>query len=436
MNFFGTDGIRGNVKTKLTPELVLNIGTSAGKIFKTKNIKTICIGYDPRVSSEYILNILIGGLTSQGINVINLGVVTTPCVSYTISKNKNIDCGIMISASHNPYYDNGIKFFDTTGRKISDELEQSIEDEMTCVTKIDIDKIGKSWDDFNLVKEYENYLVDLGKDLSGINLGLDLACGSSYASAKNVFEKLGANLTVIGDNPDGYNINNNIGSTHPELMQKKVIENNLDYAFCYDGDGDRIQLIDNTGELLDGDYILYILAKYLQKENKLKDNLVVSTVMANLGYLKALENLGIKSELTQVGDRYVMQELHKGKYSLGGEQSGHIILPEYITTGDGILTSVILSLILKEVKLEDIKKELIKYPQVLYNHMCEDKNKLMESTTLHDTIKEVEKELEGMGRVLVRPSGTEEMIRIMVEAKSEDICLEKIEKIKNKIAID
>lgn len=435
MEFFGTDGIRGEFGTFLTPEFIYKIGKSAAKVFEKQNIKTICIGQDPRISSQGICDILSGTLQSYGINVEILGVVSTPVVSYTIVNEEKIKAGIMISASHNPYGDNGIKFFGENGQKISEEIETKIETNLETNFEVDLKKIGYKKTNNQAVENYKNFLVEQGASLKNKKIGLDMACGSASVLALEIFQNLGATCVTIGDNPDGYNINDNIGSTHPQKMQEIVKKENLDFAFCYDGDADRVQLIDNTGEVLDGDYILFMIAQDLKNQNKLTNNQVVSTVMSNLGYKKAMKELNITNIETQVGDKYVMKEMHETKSVLGGEQSGHIILSEYISTGDGILISVILSKIIieEDFTFEKLKQKMKKFPQVLHNLKCADKKLIMENKDLLQYVQEENQKLGNEGRILVRASGTENLVRIMVENAQTSQCYEIIEKIIAKI---
>ncbi len=438
MQFFGTDGIRGNVEDFLTPTLTLKIGNAAGKVFKENDIKKICIGIDPRISSPFIKDILIGGLTSQGIDVVDLGVVSTPVVSLTIINNKDIQAGIMVSASHNPYYDNGIKFFGSDGKKILEKMEKEIEENIESENKLNLQEIGKKMEGDNFVEDYIDYCISNGVSLEGKKIALDCSNGSSFDIAPIIFKKLGADVTVIANEPNGYNINDNVGSTHTETISKIVEENDFDFAFAYDGDADRIMLINSMGTVLDGDYIIYLLAKYFKKENKLAKNAIVSTVMTNLGFKNAIAELGVENFETSVGDKYVMRELDNQGVTLGGEQSGHIIISNLLPTGDGILCSVILSklIIENDIDLIEIENELVKYPQTLINTKCDDKNKVMENKELFDEINKIEEEIGSKGRILVRASGTENLIRVMVEHQEKESCekianllVEKVKKI-------
>lgn len=438
MQYFGTDGIRGNVEETLHPDFCLKIASAAGAFFKEEGIKKICIGKDPRVSSSFIMDLLIGGLKSQACEVINLGTVSTPVVSYTIINNKDIDAGIMISASHNPYYDNGIKFFGKDGKKISQDYEEKIENKIDKNNKIDIESIGKEINGERYVDDYISYCIDQGIDLNEKKIAIDCSNGSAYKIAFEIFEKLNANISIIANEPDGYNINDKVGSTHTETISKFIKENDFDFGFSYDGDADRIMLLDSNGNVLDGDYILYMLAKYYKEDKKLKKNAIVSTVMTNLGFKNAIKKIDVNNYETSVGDKYVMRELDEREINIGGEQSGHIIISDLLPTGDGILTSVILSKLIveKNIDLMELQKELRKYPQTLLNYKCLDKEKIMNNKKLFDDIKEIEKSINEEGRILVRASGTENLIRVMVEHKDEikcneiaNIIVEKIKKI-------
>lgn len=421
--YFGTDGIRGEYGKKLTIDLAFEIGKSAGTVFSKSS--TICIGQDTRKSSAVIEQALVAGLVSTGVNVQSLGVTSTPSISYSILNN-SYDAGIMISASHNPYYDNGIKFFGSNGNKLSDQLEAEIENmiDEKKYTFVSTSELGEYCLNRKLVNDYEDYLVSLGENMEGMKICLDCANGSSYQIAKNVFTRLGAEIEVIGDTPNGININDNIGSTHPNQVAKMVAEGDFDFGFSYDGDADRIILIGDDGAILDGDYILYLLATYLKQNGKLKNNVVISTVMANLGFIEALNKEAVEVIKTSVGDRFVMQAINENDAALGGEQSGHIILPQYLPTGDGILVSVFLANVIKNESkgLSYLASKMEKFPQVLINKKVEDKNSAMQSKELLEQIEKYEKELGDTGRILVRSSGTEELVRVMVEAKEQKIC--------------
>ncbi len=421
--YFGTDGIRGEFNSKLTVDLAFEIGKAAGSIYPIGS--KVCIGQDPRKSSSTIEFALVSGLLATGVNVVSFGVTSTPCVSYSIIHH-SYESGIMISASHNPFYDNGIKFFGKNGSKLSDELEAKMEALIDSkeYRLVDTKDLGTHTFDTTAVSEYENYLVSLGTTMKDVKICLDSANGSSYNLAKAVFKRLGADVTVIGDRPDGININDNIGSTHPEKISELMQSGDFDFGFAYDGDADRIILIANDGTILDGDYILYLLGKYFKQNDKLKNNVVISTVMANLGFIEGLAKEGIEVVKTSVGDRFVMQGIVEHDAAVGGEQSGHIILPEFLPTGDGILVSVFLAnlIVNSEEDLLQLANQMEKFPQVLINKKVADKHAAMESPQLLAEIEKYEAQLGDTGRILVRSSGTEELVRVMVEAKDLDTC--------------
>lgn len=421
--YFGTDGIRGEFNSKLTVDLAYEIGKAAGSIYPLG--AKICIGQDPRKSSAAIEHALVSGLVATGVNVESIGVTSTPNVSYSIIHH-DYESGIMISASHNPFYDNGIKFFGKDGSKLSDQLEAKMEALIDSkeYRLVDTKDLGSHLVNTTLVEEYKNYLVSLGDDMSGKNICLDSANGSSFAIAKEVFTRLGANVTVIGDQPDGININHNIGSTHPQKISELMASGKFDFGFAYDGDADRIILIANDGTILDGDYILYLLGKYFKAKGELNNNVVISTVMANLGFIEGLAKEGIEVVKTSVGDRYVMQAINEHEATVGGEQSGHIIIPKYLPTGDGILVSVFLAnlIVNSDEDLLHLANHMEKFPQVLLNKKVGDKVAAMQSPALLAEIEKYEEQLGTDGRILVRSSGTEELVRVMVEAKELDTC--------------
>jgi len=433
MKLFGTDGIRGKYGEKITKELAYEIGKATGQEMNKKDIKNIYIGQDPRFSSKEIEQELTKGLLETGVSIKQTGVIPTAVISYLIVNDENRAMGIMISASHNPYYDNGIKFFGENGKKASDEMEASIEDVIIKknfqeeIKKGEVEKIDAE-------EEYIEFLLGIVKDLSGLKVALDCANGSAYSAAPKLFEKLGAEIKTIATNPDGKNINDKVGSTHPEALEKTIKDGCFDVGFAFDGDSDRVMLFDGDGNLYDGDYILYLLAKNLKEKNLLHENQVVVTVMANLGLINAFEREGIKAHKAQVGDRFVMQFIDKYNSSLGGEQSGHIILPNYITTGDGMLAAVILAEIIKKNKntFHELKKEMEKLPQILVNITVEDKE-IINNKEIQELVLIEEEKLEGQGRILLRASGTEPLVRIMVEAPTEAICKEVAKKIEKKI---
>ena len=427
--YFGTDGVRGIANSELTPELAFKLGRIGGHIFtKDKERAKVLIGRDTRISGHMLEGALVAGLLSIGAEVMRLGVITTPGVAY-LTKALSADAGIMISASHNPVADNGIKFFGSDGFKLTDEQEAEIEKYLDMEEDRLPRPIGKDLgvvnDYFEGGQKYIQYLKQtVDDDFSGIHIALDCANGAASSLANYLFADLEADLSTMGASPDGLNINDGVGSTHPEALAKFVVEKGADIGLAFDGDGDRLIAVDENGEIVDGDQIMYICAKYLNKEGRLKHQTVVSTVMSNLGFYKALEAEGIKSLQTAVGDRYVVEEMRKGGYNLGGEQSGHIVFLDYNTTGDGMLTGLQLVHIMKQTKkpLSELAKEMPKYPQKLVNVKVTDKYHVLENENIRLTIENVEKELNTNGRVLVRPSGTEPLVRIMVEAPSEEEC--------------
>ncbi len=436
--YFGTDGIRGKFNDKLTIDLTMKIAMAAAKVFneETEN-PIVCIAKDPRQSSNPIEQALVAGLTAGGVDVELFGVVTTPVISYMVLNEKKYIAGIMISASHNPYYDNGIKFFGANGKKLDEALSARIEDAIDEDSYQFGTDLGKAIVNQTAKNKYIDYLVSLGCNLNGIKLGIDGANGASFEIAPAVFERLGAEVTTMAINPNGTNINDNVGSTHPEQLAELIKTNNLDFGFAFDGDGDRIMLVDQEGTILDGDYIIYLITKKLKAEGKLNNNISVGTVMANLGFKAALEELNVEFAETAVGDRFVMERIDQEEASVGGEQSGHIILPELLPTGDGILTAVYLAKIFAEDKeqLPRLKTEMAKFPQELINIVVEDKDTVLNNQELWDLIAKKEEELGKEGRILVRASGTEMLIRVMVEAKTTELCLEIagpiVDKIKN-----
>lgn len=417
MKYFGTDGIRGEYNKFLTPELITK--ATKGLAYYLQPGEKVIVGRDTRISSDTIFTIVSDTLTSSGINVIDLGVMPTPVVSLMI-KELGAGAGIMISASHNPFSDNGIKFFNQQGVKISDELEGKIEEFID--NPVDFDRTPAIVEYVNATDVYIKMVKQIIHRVEDVKVALDCANGASYQLAKAVFGELGAQISVIGDQPDGYNINEQVGALHPEVLSRFVVENECDCGFCYDGDADRIIAIDNKGNILTGDHIMYLLANYLKEENKLAQDTLVATVMSNMGLISTLSKKGIKTVCTSVGDRYVIQEMQEHNYNLGGEQSGHLILSDYVTTGDGILTSVVLLSIIKDNKqiLNETFEQMPIYPQKLVNIKVADKNKIMEDQELNTKMVQTNEELGDSGRVLIRPSGTEELVRIMVEATDEN----------------
>ena len=425
--YFGTDGFRGEANKNLNIRHALAIGEFLGYYFKKNfNNNKFVIGRDTRLSGNMFEEALASGINSAGGDVYLLGVTTTPSVAY-LAKTEGFACGIMISASHNPYYDNGIKLINRNGEKMEEDIILKIEDYIDSKIGIEYatrNEIGKTYNAYDLVSKYEKHLISLGANLNGIKIGLDLANGSATRSALNVFNALGAKPIIINSNPDGLNINTNCGSTHIEGLAELVKREKLDCGFAYDGDADRCLLVDNNGNILSGDHIMYIYAKYLKSKNELNNNTVVTTVMSNFGLYKALDENNIKYAKTKVGDKYVYEYMKENDCVIGGEQSGHIIFIKNASTGDGILTSLkILEVMVKEKKnLNELTAGLDIYPQVLINVRVTNKKEAQDDIDVKASIRKVEKELGDSGRILVRESGTEPLIRVMVEAKSQDLC--------------
>ena len=425
--YFGTDGIRGIAGESLIADLSFKVGKALGKLLtEKKEHPKVVIGRDTRISCDMIEQALTAGLTSTGVNVMTVGTIPTPAIAY-LTKTIETDSGIMISASHNPYQDNGIKIFGPDGFKLTDEQELEIEsliDNSEQIKNASFEKIGKLYGGSELSQKYVQHIKQsISGDLSNIKIALDCANGATTGVAPYIFGDLEADIETIGCQPNGININDNVGSTKIDTISAFVKENNVDVGFAFDGDGDRVLAVDANGNIVDGDKIMFILAKHLKEQGELKDNMVVSTVMSNIGFYKAIEENGLQSVKTAVGDRYVVEEMRNNNYSLGGEQSGHIILMNYATTGDGILTAVKLANIIKSTgkSLEELASEVSIYPQKLVNIKVIDKKAAMEDSEILAECEKVEKELEGNGRILLRASGTENLIRVMVEASSDEL---------------
>lgn len=427
--YFGTDGVRGVANSELTPELAFKIGRFGGYVL-TKNTERpkVLIGRDTRVSGHMLEGALVAGLLSIGAEVMRLGVLSTPGVAY-LTKALGAQAGVMISASHNPVQDNGIKFFGPDGFKLSDEQELEIE----ALLDKEIDELprpiggelGQVNDYFEGGQKYLQYLKQtIDEDFSGLHVALDCAHGATSSLAPYLFADLEADISTMGTSPNGVNINEGVGSTHPEALAAFLKEKGAHIGLAFDGDGDRLIAVDENGQIVDGDQIMYICAKYMNETGRLKQNTIVSTVMSNLGFYKALEANGVKSVQAGVGDRYVMEEMRKGGYNLGGEQSGHIIFLDYITTGDGMLSAIQLVNIMKATgkPLSQLASEMTKFPQLLVNVRVKDKKQALENTRIQEVIRSVEDEMQGNGRILVRPSGTEPLIRVMAEAPTQELC--------------
>ncbi len=442
--YFGTDGFRGEANQTLTADHAYQVGRFLGWYFGElkrrsgdRSAPRIVIGKDTRRSSYMFEYTLIAGLTASGADAYMLHVTTTPSVAY-IARVDAFDCGIMISASHNPYFDNGIKLINFQGEKMDESVISLIEDYLdgnlyvfgNRYTELPYalrENIGKTVDYASGRNRYIGYLISLGMySFRGMKVGLDCANGSSWDIAKAVFEALGATAYVINAEPDGLNINENAGSTHIEALQKFVRKNRLDVGFAYDGDADRCLCVDENGDVVTGDHILYVYGAYMKERGKLVNNTVVTTVMSNYGLYKAFDALGVGYAKTPVGDKYVYEYMTEHGCRLGGEQSGHIIFSKYATTGDGILTSMkIMEVIMaKKTPLSKLCEPLKIYPQVLLNIAVTEKDKAQDDCDVVAAVKRAEEQLNGCGRILVRASGTEPLVRIMVEAESKKICKE------------
>ncbi len=437
MKYFGTDGFRGEANNDLRVDHAFKTGRFIGRYYGGDHRASVVIGKDTRRSSYMFEYALVAGLTASGADVSLLHVTTTPSVSY-VTRTDEFDCGIMISASHNPYFDNGIKLFNSKGEKMEDdvllEIEKYIDGEVPELPLAQGDEIGCAQDYSAGRNRYIGYLISLAvHSFKGKRIGLDCANGSAFTIAKSVFDALGAKTYVINNKPDGLNINNNCGSTHIDGLQKLVVEEQLDAGFAFDGDADRCLAVDEKGQLVDGDKILYIYGSYMKERGKLEKNTVVTTVMSNLGLYKAFDELGISYEKTAVGDKYVYEKMSEGGYVIGGENSGHIIFSKYANTGDGIITALKIMQVMcaKKSALSELCKPMRVYPQLLKNVRVSDKNIVLNDVDVLAAIKLAETELGGDGRVLVRPSGTEPLVRIMVEAKTRQHCAELVEKIEN-----
>ena len=433
--YFGTDGFRGEANVVLNVEHAFKVGRFLGWYFGKKGKARIVIGKDTRRSSYMFEDALSAGLTASGADAYLLHVTTTPSVSYVI-RTEDFDCGIMISASHNPFYDNGIKVMNGNGQKIEKEIEDQIEDyidgkipELPLATR---ENIGRTVDFAAGRNRYIGHLISIAtRSFKDMRIGLDCSNGSASSIAKSVFDALGAKTYVINSEPDGTNINRNCGSTHIEVLQSFVKEKNLDVAFAYDGDADRCIAVDENAKVVDGDLILYVCGKYLMEQGRLAGNTIVTTVMSNLGLYKACDKIGMRYEQTAVGDRFVAENMMQNGFELGGEQSGHIIFSKHARTGDGILTSLmIMEVILeKKMSLARLTEEVKIYPQLLQNVRVKDKRAAQENPAVQQAVKQVGEALGSEGRILVRESGTEPLIRVMVEAATDELCKKYVEKV-------
>ena len=438
--YFGTDGFRGKAGVDLTAEHAFQVGRFLGWYYSRKHTEDsarIVIGKDTRRSSYMFENALAAGITSSGADAYLLHVTTTPCVSY-ITRTENFDCGVMISASHNPFYDNGIKLIGRSGEKMDEDTIALIEDYLDGKLSV----FGQTWETLPLAQRdhigrtvdwsagrnrYVGYLISLGMfSFKGKKVGLDCANGSAWMIARSVFDALGATTCIMGDEPDGFNINNGVGSTHIEALQRFVVEKGLDVGFAYDGDADRCLAVDEKGQIITGDHILYICGRHMKELGELPHNTVVTTVMSNFGLYRAFDRLGIHYAKTAVGDKYVYEYMSKNGCALGGEQSGHIIFSKYASTGDGILTSLKLMEVMLERKqpMSKLTEGLTIYPQVLENVRVQDKAAARQDPAVQKAVDDVARRLGDTGRILVRESGTEPVLRVMVEAPEDAICRE------------
>ena len=426
--YFGTDGFRGEANVVLTVEHAFKVGRYLGWYFGQEHKARIVIGKDTRRSSYMFEYALAAGLTASGADAYLLHVTTTPSVSYVV-RTEDFDCGLMISASHNPYYDNGIKAINSAGHKMEAEVEEKIEayidgkiGEVPLATK---ENIGRTVDYAAGRNRYIGHLIALATlSFKDMKVGLDCANGSSSSIAKSVFDALGAKTYVINNEPNGVNINTNCGSTHIEVLQAFVKEKKLDVGFAYDGDADRCIAVDENGNVVDGDRIMYVCGKYLMEQGRLADHTIVTTIMSNLGLYKACDKIGMKYEQTAVGDKYVYENMLQNGYVLGGEQSGHIIFSKHARTGDGILTSLMVmeAILEKKQSLGTLADEVKIFPQLLKNVRVKDKRTALDNEAVQKAIEQTAEELGSDGRILVRESGTEPVIRVMVEAASDEIC--------------
>lgn len=426
---FGTDGIRGVANTELTPELAFKVGMAAARVLAAKNGKSpkILVGMDTRRSGTMLEAALVAGITSAGGDAVCAGVIPTPGVAY-LTKKYGLDAGAVISASHNPFADNGIKFFGSEGYKFNDETELEIEKLILNPDTLKMPRpsgggVGVRFEAEEAVDDYVEFLKSLADTdgLSGISVALDCANGATYKAGPVLFFELGANVSVISNEPDGENINLRCGSTHLEALQKQVLEYETDIGIAFDGDGDRCLAVDENGDTVDGDEIMAIIGNYLKEQGMLPHNTITVTVMSNLGFMLMGKEKGISIVQTKVGDRYVLEEMQDKGYMLGGEQSGHILQLNRATTGDGLLTALTLVTIMKKTgkKLSELKRVMEKFPQVLVNASVpnEKKNKCLENSDVINAISALESKFEGQGRVLVRPSGTEPLVRVMIEGR-------------------
>jgi phosphoglucosamine mutase len=426
---FGTDGVRGIANKELTCELAYKIGRAGAYILtKEKKETKIVVGMDTRISGDMLEAALVAGICSTGADVISVGIVPTPAVSY-LTRVYKADAGVVISASHNPVEYNGIKFFNSQGYKLKDEIEEEIEnivlDNKDILANPIGEEVGRRFIINNAVKEYTDYMKkSINTDFKGLKVAMDCGNGAAYQAAPMLIKELGADIEVIHNTPNGTNINVNCGSTKPEEVQQLVLKTKADIGISFDGDADRLIAVDENGRIVDGDHVMAICGLHLKKKGKLSKDTVVATVMSNMGLDMCLKSEGINTVKTKVGDRYVIEEMLDEGYSLGGEQSGHIIFLDHNTTGDGLLTALQLISVVKESgkKLSELADVMTTLPQVLINAKVnsEKKNSYLEDEVINSEIKKLEEKFHGEGRVLIRPSGTEPLVRVMIEGKNQD----------------
>lgn len=427
--YFGTDGVRGEANVELTPELAFKLGRFGGFVLSQHEIGTpkVYVARDTRISGQMLATSLISGLLSVGIEVYDLGVIATPGVAYLVKKD-GVSAGVMISASHNPALDNGIKFFGADGFKLEDdqelEIEALLDAEKDTLPRPSAQGLGILHDYAEAVRKYDEFLIQTAQgSFDGIKITLDTANGATYTSARTVFSDLDATLEVIGERPDGLNINLGVGSTHPENLAKAVVANGSDIGLAFDGDGDRLIAVDETGTIVDGDKIMFIVGQYLQEKGLLAQDTIVTTVMSNLGFHKALVAAHLNTVITAVGDRYVVEEMKKNGYNFGGEQSGHIVYLDNNTTGDGQASAILLVKVMRDTgkKLSELAAQVTIYPQKLVNVRVDNrmKSKAMSVPEIAEIIGQMEAKMAGNGRILVRPSGTEPLLRVMAEAPTD-----------------
>lgn len=429
--YFGTDGVRGEANVELMPEMAFKLGRFGGYVLSQHEKETpkVYVARDTRISGQMLSTSLISGLLSVGIEVYDLGVIATPGLAYMVLKD-GVSAGVMITASHNPALDNGIKFFGGDGYKLEDdqelEIEALIDAKSDELPRPSAQGLGKLHDYGEAVRKYQTFLQSTAEgDFKGIKIALDAANGATYTSARMVFTDLDAEVSIIGEEPDGLNINAGVGSTHPEAVAELVIKEGAAIGLAFDGDGDRLIAVDEKGQVVDGDRIMYIVGKYLLEQGKLAHDTVVTTVMSNLGFHIALKEMGMNAVITDVGDRYVVEEMKKNNYNFGGEQSGHMIFLDYNTTGDGQLSAIQLVKVMRETgkTLSELAAEVTIYPQKLVNVRVANnaaKEGAMDVPAIQEIIQQMETKMNGKGRILVRPSGTEPLLRVMAEAPTDE----------------